>query len=818
MKKIIKNYKWLPWNLIASWMVRRFPLRSLFKTGMLGVAWIFAILFLTTRAASVQYAINEEFIATSERIKDGISEKLLAPLLTGDYEAVQAIINIAMKDKNLKYIEVRLPSGVVGEDLVFKPDPFSYGKGNTSKGYDVPYLRDLAYPEYTGSISPSIYNASDFSTVDITNIGSVHLVLDFSDRLDVQVLVFAVAGICLLLIIFFALALSSRVQKEVSDPICGILRAMKEIESSDFEEQVDLPLSEQREISELISYSKNFNNTIVQRSDELKLLLQRQEEIINERTRDLTIALDKANQSAESKSNFISILSHELNQPLFASIMALTNMSRHEDISSNQSIKSYIDTVLNHLENAKSQIENVLDFTRNGMQSFVPKTQTFDVYKLIETIVSSHSSSAQSKGLYIDLIIGSHLPNMIVSCASGFQHIVNNLVGNAIKYTDKGGVTVYIEACDYQTPSKFQVKLVVSDTGIGIPESDQERIFEYYTQVGDATTRLQGGYGIGLAIVDNYIKSLNGNRYLTSDGSGSEFKITVPVERPAHALSAIQSNCIPLVASMNAMFVLYDTRQSWADGIRTRLENFNAECAVANNFSDIVSLMTEANKQKRPSVLILQNMLSNNLNNIQINDLKSFSSTLIIDLESFERVNFGKDNIMQLGADIVLDNSVAMDNLIMSCHKALSLSSISVQTSTRKTLNNEENKLQGCSVLLIDDNLSNLEFTREFLESHGAVVDIALGPESGLQSAIINEYDAICVDIMMPIINGIEVSQRIREYSVNSTKPIFAFTAAQLDKEKMQKLNLLNVQMIMKMEATSILVDSLRDAIFPGRL
>ncbi len=800
--------KWrdrLPWNMLSTYMVKSLRLASLFRFSIMGVVALFGSLIVLAQFTSFAVALKGESITTAGRIADSLSEKLISPLLVGDYETAQKIIDKSIYDVNI--LKIKLVVNDAGQEIVITPKD----KANISAissfidKYMPSLVSGIAQPSFSMEMEPSIYQEGDFGGVDIDNIGRLEFSLDFADVIVRQSIMLSIAIFFILLSTLFILSLSRKINSSVSEPISNLLESIRTMGDHDFSHPIEAGSSLQPETDELIKHFVRHSHLIADRTAVLGEMIENMEDIISSRTMALEDALKSARQSAESKANFINIMSHELNQPLFSARMAINNMGRQPDAARSDSIQHYINIVNRHLDNARSQIEHVLEFTGKGRESYVPKQESFDFYQMVETLVASHSTSANCKGLYVDLIWEPHTPNMIISCPDGWRHIINNLIGNAVKYTKEGGATIVISTADYESPTRFSMVLEVMDTGVGIPAEHQDKIFEFYTQVGDATKRTEGGYGIGLGIVSNYVQSLGGRRSVTSSPKGSCFKIQIPVSRGLKPLGIVQASCVSMIEKMRLFFVLFDGRKSWRDGLHSRIINVSAHCLSTDSFEHAVSVIRQ---QSLTHSVVCIGRLSDADFMSSTDTFKAEQAQLIIGMSLTDEDDKTKNSS---SIDFTIEESADIADIIRQVsecvlHSAHMTPVVSSPVVTKKPL-------FGKSILLVDDNLDNLKLTQEFLANYGADIHIAHGPEAGIDMALSNKYDALCIDIMMPLINGIEVAQRIRDGSINADSALFAFTAGYLDDEKMAAMNALDMVMIYKMEAREKMVKIISTAI-----
>jgi signal transduction histidine kinase/CheY-like chemotaxis protein len=802
-----------PWNKLARNFVSTLNFKSLIRYIFLSMMLFLSVLIFSTQISSMMFALKGEAQTTSVRILDSLSEKLLSSLVTGDYELAQEVIDTSINDVNIADVKLIITDKLTGEMITITPKHLSEQTAFAQwlVGYAPSILSDLALPTFNADVKPTIYQAGDFSGFDVDGIGRLELILDFSDVLFRQGVILVVAVVFLIFCFLFMLSICNNIDENVTYPLDDLLAATRQLIATNFISAPRIMESNQPEIAELINHFQKLSEVIVERNAELNELLMNRERVIEERTSDLWKALAEAKQSAQSKSNFINIMSHELNQPLFNARMAVMNMSRNPKLFGNQTVDHYCAIINQHLDNARGQIEHVLEFTGKGKQSYTPKSEVFDFYDLVESLMVSHACAAAAKGLYIDLIVAPHFPNNIVSCPDGWRQILNNFIGNAIKFTEKGGVVIQISAKEFINAGEFTLQVEVVDTGIGIAAEDIEKIFEYYTQAGDATRRRQGGYGIGLGIVDNYVKALGGKRGVISSPEGSTFSVEIPVDRSTKTLGQVQATCIAMINKMRLFFILFDERESWRLALQSRIHNVSAHCLATDSLIEAMSIISRQGNSH--TVVCVGRTGTTSLLVQHLDKLRAANPRLLIGMDfSIDHESSVEDQAIEI--DLRLSGHIDMRDFMREIHDIMS----NHQTvEAPRPLLESSQSLHGKRLLLVDDNQSNLDYTREFLMSYGAHVDTAHGPQQGLDMAATEPYDAIFLDVMMPVINGIEVGSRIRMGNVNSNSALFAFTAGRLDDDMLAELNALGMHLLLKMDAREKLVKSIIDVLYqPG--
>lgn len=246
------------------------------------------------------------------------------------------------------------------------------------------------------------------------------------------------------------------------------------------------------------------------------------EERIEEKTQHLAEALDEAKAAGVAKSQFLANMSHEIRTPMNG-IIGSCELALEEDLPA--STRKRVEVIGRSAANLLLILDSVLDWSKIEAGKVLIDNQPTNIRHLLEASLSLYEHLATQKSIFLSLEIDDALPQFLNTDSGKISQIVNNLVSNAIKFTQEGGVTVKAR---YR---KHRLTITVSDTGIGIPKHKQERIFEQFEQADASTTRNFGGTGLGLAISRGLIEQLEGRITLSSrDGEGTRFVVSIPCQ------------------------------------------------------------------------------------------------------------------------------------------------------------------------------------------------------------------------------------------------------------------------------------------------
>jgi PAS domain S-box-containing protein len=275
---------------------------------------------------------------------------------------------------------------------------------------------------------------------------------------------------------------------------------------------------------------------------------------LKETQRELLLAKEKAEQASQVKSQFLSVMSHEIRTPMNA-VIGMTSFLMEDEPRPDQ-IEN-LKTLQFSAENLMALINDILDYNKIDSGKVELEHVPFDIRNIIHRIVHSHSFQANEKSLKIFFEIDEAIPEVLIGDSLRIGQIVNNLVSNAIKFTETGFVKISISK-EYTKGNQADIKFVFEDTGIGIPENKRKSIFEAFTQASSSTSRKYGGTGLGLAIVKRLVELHRGEiEVRPRKEGGSIFEFIIPFE---FVDSSNQEPSIPGVSSkirsMNSAAIL----------------------------------------------------------------------------------------------------------------------------------------------------------------------------------------------------------------------------------------------------------------------
>ena len=474
----------------------------------------------------------------------------------------------------------------------------------------------------------------------------------------------------------------------------------------------------------------------------------------------LNMARREAQDANDVKSQFLANMSHELRTPLNG-VLGFTRQLKKTSLNINQ--RDFLETIESSAQNLLRIINDILDFSKLDAGKMELESIPFALRDTINDVMTLLAPNIFDKGLDIHLQVDSQVPDELRGDPDRLKQIVMNLIGNAIKFTTKGYIRLdvkYLRSLE----KGHQLKFIVSDTGVGIDDAGRKKLFAAFGQADSSVTRKYGGTGLGLIICKKLIEAMDGNISFESEkGKGSQFYFDVYL--PENHLTVGQ----PLPSQ-----VLQGIRVLYLD---TNAQSLNDTAAILNEHSDVV--LTVCDSETRFAELLKEKqfdqvLISRNVSPSTVGELKQLVSLAkqrckhVLTVINSISPNL-KEAFIGSGADVCLSLPVNHRKLV----NALAAPYLSGSDMPQDTVTN----FAGLKVLAVDDNQANLKLLTALLSEMSILADTALDGQAGLQLAKKYKYDAIFMDIQMPIMDGITSCHLIKESSLNEQTPIISVTA-----------------------------------------
>lgn len=507
------------------------------------------------------------------------------------------------------------------------------------------------------------------------------------------------------------------------------------------------------------------------------------EETLIQAKADAETMAQKADAANLAKGNFLANMSHEIRTPMNA-IIGFTHLCLQSELTKKQA--TYLNKISNSSNALLRLLNDILDFSKIDAGRLSMEMTEFAIADVLNDVASTFSLKSKAKGVEFVLHVAPSIAATLIGDPFRLGQILANLVGNAVKFTDHGEIIVKVAPLE-ETPEKTIIQFCIKDTGIGMSQNHQDQLFQEFAQADASTTRKYGGTGLGLVICKRLVEMMQGSIWVeSSPQTGSHFHFTAQFTRPKTDAKTLT----PPAYLQNMKVLVVDDNESARFVITSYLEPCRCDVTIAMSGSSALAIIADAASNERPFALIILDWKMDEMNGLEAayhirNELALKQQPRILMLSAFNQEDIIKKETQRDLVDGFLEKPITTYDLLTMITTVCAADAMPAS----KPLDDSDdsnivNALKNTHVLLVEDNEANLVLGEELLTEVNVRVSVAKNGEEAVAMITNTQFDAVLIDLHMPIMDGITATREIRKNPALADLPIIAVTANVMRNDK----------------------------------